>query len=75
MCVDIRDRNVVTIGLIRKLKVTQRAIERVMLGVSLRGRIRNEDFHKRTKVTEVARRIAKLKWAGHIARRTDDRWG
>ncbi|KAI8440994.1 hypothetical protein MSG28_009271 [Choristoneura fumiferana] len=30
----------------------------------------------RTKVTDIARRIAKLKWqwAGHIARRTDGRW-
>ena len=66
-----------TMGLIRKLKVTQRAMERAMLGVSLRDRIRNEDIRKRTKVTDVARRIAKLKWqwAGHIARRTDGRWG
>ena len=66
-----------TMGLIRKLKVTQRAMARAMLGVSLRDRIRNEDIRKRTKVTDVARRIAKLKWqwAGHIARRTDGRWG
>jgi hypothetical protein len=42
-----------------------------MLVVSLRDRIR-----KRTKVTDIARRIADLKWqwAGHIARRTDGRW-
>ena len=48
-----------------------------MLGVSLRDRIRNEEIRRRTKVTDIARRIAKLKWqwAGHIARRTDGRWG
>ncbi|KAI8435808.1 hypothetical protein MSG28_004034 [Choristoneura fumiferana] len=65
-----------TLGLMRKLKVTQRAMERTMLGVSLRDRIRNDDIRSRTKVTDIARRIAKLKWqwAGHIARRTDGRW-
>ncbi|KAL0852521.1 hypothetical protein ABMA27_017001 [Loxostege sticticalis] len=66
-----------TMGIIRKLKVTQRAMERAMLGVSLRDRIRNEEIRRRTKVTDIARRIANLKWqwAGHIARRTDGRWG
>ena len=66
-----------TIGLMNKLKVAQRAMERAMLGVSLRDRIRNDEIRKRTKVTDIAQRISKLKWqwAGHIARRTDDRWG
>jgi hypothetical protein len=43
---------------------------------SLRDRIRNDEIRKRTKVTDIARRIADLKWqwAGHIARRTDGRW-
>jgi hypothetical protein len=56
--------------LIRRLNVTQRAMERAMLGVSLRDRIRNDEIRKRTKVTEIARRIADLKWqwARHIAR-------
>ncbi|KAI8437485.1 hypothetical protein MSG28_011804 [Choristoneura fumiferana] len=65
-----------TMGLMRKLKVTQRAMERAMLGVSLRDRIRNDDIRSRTNVTDIARRIARLKWqwAGHIARRTDGRW-
>jgi hypothetical protein len=64
-------------GLIRRLNVTQRAMERAMLGVSLRDRIRNDEIRKRTKVTDIARRIADLKWqwAGHIARMTDGRWG
>ena len=48
-----------------------------MLGVSLRDRIRNEEIRRRTKVTDIARKISNLKWqwAGHIARRTDNRWG
>ncbi|CAH2217224.1 jg22441, partial [Pararge aegeria aegeria] len=64
-------------GLIRRLRVTQRAMERAMLGVSLRDQIRNEEIRRRTRVTDIAQRVAKLKWqwAGHIARRTDGRWG
>ncbi|CAK1604627.1 unnamed protein product [Parnassius mnemosyne] len=61
----------------RKLKVAQRAMERAMLGVSLRDKLRNEDIRSRTRITDIAQRISKLKWqwAGHIARRTDNRWG
>ncbi|KAI8433477.1 hypothetical protein MSG28_015512 [Choristoneura fumiferana] len=39
-------------GLMRKLKFTQRAMERAMLGVSLRDRIRNDDIRSRTKDEE-----------------------
>ena len=62
-----------TMGLISKLSIVQRAMERAMLGVSLRDRLRNEEIRRRTKVTDIAQRISKLKWqwAGHIARRTD----
>ncbi|CAH2270058.1 jg16518 [Pararge aegeria aegeria] len=62
-----------TMGLIRRLRVTQRAMERAMLGVSLRDRIRNVEIRRRTKVTDIAKRVAKLKWqwAGHIVRRKD----
>jgi hypothetical protein len=43
---------------------------------SLRGRFRNDEIHKRTKVTDIARRIdLKWQWVGHVARRTDGRWG
>ena len=50
-----------TMGFLRKLRVTQRAMDRAMLGVSLRDRIRNEEISRGTKVTDIARRIAKLK--------------
>jgi hypothetical protein len=48
-----------------------------MLGVSLRDRIRNQVIRQRTKVIDIAHRISILKWqwAGHISRRTDNRWG
>ncbi|CAH2242593.1 jg14129 [Pararge aegeria aegeria] len=63
-------------GLIRWLRVIQRAMERAMLGVSLCDRIRNVEIRRRTRVTEIAQRVAKLKWqwAGHIVRRKDGRW-
>lgn len=40
------------VGLMRKLKVAHRAIERVTLGISLRDRIRNEDTRRRTNLTD-----------------------
>ena len=59
-----------------RLRVAQRAMERVMLGISLRDRKTNEWIRRQTKVRDVMERIASLKWnwAGHIARMTDDRW-
>ncbi|CAH2097257.1 unnamed protein product [Euphydryas editha] len=46
-----------TKGLVHRFKVAQRAMERAMLGVSLKDRIRNETIRERTKVTDVAQRI------------------
>jgi hypothetical protein len=59
------------------IRVAQQAIERAILGVALRDRIRNQVIRQRSKVTDIAHRISMLKWqwAGHISRRTDDRWG
>ncbi|CAH2208482.1 jg22865 [Pararge aegeria aegeria] len=66
-----------TMGLIRRLRVSQRAMERSILGASLRDRISNVEIRRRTRVTDIAQRVAKLKWqrAGHIVRRRDGRWG
>ncbi|CAG9831296.1 unnamed protein product [Diabrotica balteata] len=59
-----------------KLRVTQRRMERSMLGITLRDRITNEDIRTRTRVTDIIEKIARLnwRWAGHIARMTDRRW-
>jgi hypothetical protein len=46
-----------TARLVHKLKVVQRALERTMLGVSLRDRTRNEVIRQKTKVTHIAHRI------------------
>ncbi|CAH2239535.1 jg21539 [Pararge aegeria aegeria] len=52
-------------------------MEKAMLGVSHSDQIRNEEIRRRTRVTDIAQLVAKLKWqwAGHIARRNDGRWG
>ncbi|RVE40262.1 hypothetical protein evm_015088, partial [Chilo suppressalis] len=50
-----------TTGRVHQFKVTQRAMERAMLGVSLKDRIRNDVIRQRTKVTDIAHRISKLK--------------
>lgn len=50
---------------------------RVLFGVSLRGRLLNENTCKKASFTDIVHSIVKLKWrwAGNIARRTDSRWG
>ncbi|CAH2267349.1 jg27532 [Pararge aegeria aegeria] len=52
-------------------------MERATLRVSLSDQIRNEEIRRRTRVTDIVQRVGKLKWrwAGHIARRTNRRWG
>lgn len=64
-----------TMNSANRLRVCQRAMERAMLGVSLRDRIRNVDIRRRTGVCDVVERVAKLKWqwAGHLAR-NNSKW-
>ncbi|CAH2240412.1 jg3820 [Pararge aegeria aegeria] len=52
-------------------------MKRAMLGVTLRDQIRIVEIRRRTKVTDIAQRVAKLKWqwAGQIVRRKGGRWG
>jgi len=60
----------------QRLRVTQRAMERCMLGITRRDRKTNEWTRAQTKVGDVIKTAKKLKWkwAGHIARRTDGWW-
>lgn len=59
-----------------KLQVTQRSMERAMLGISLRDKVRNEDIRRRSKVEDIAQAILSTKWswAGHVARLSEERW-
>nr|XP_013189558.1 unnamed protein product [Amyelois transitella] len=64
---------VTTQEVIHKLGVAQRHMERKIVGVCLKDRVTNKDLRRRSKVTDVGRRVAKLKWewAGHIARKSE----
>uniref|UniRef100_A0A914UST4 Reverse transcriptase domain-containing protein n=1 Tax=Plectus sambesii TaxID=2011161 RepID=A0A914UST4_9BILA len=59
-----------------KLAVTERAMERRLLKISLHDRIPNKRVRELSKVKDVvnAATRSKLRWAGHIARYTDGRW-
>ncbi|KAI8439795.1 hypothetical protein MSG28_013471 [Choristoneura fumiferana] len=59
-----------------QIEVAQRAMERVLLVVSLKDRIWNEEIRQRTKIIDIAHRISQLKWqwAGHNSLRADNRW-
>lgn len=61
---------------IQKLQTTQRSMERCMLGVTRRDRMRIETIRAQTRVDDVIETCKRLKWswAGHIARATDHRW-
>ena len=65
-----------TKALVKKLETSQRAIEREMLNVKLKGRIRNTIIRQRTRVTDIVQyeTNTKWKWAGHITRMKDNRW-
>ena len=59
-----------------KLRSMQRAHERIMLGVSLRDHIKSEEIRSKTGLLDIMSVISakKWKWAGHLARLTDNRW-
>lgn len=52
-------------------------MERAILGISLRDIMRNTEICRRTGLTDIGKVIArkKWKWAGHICRHADNRWG
>ncbi|KAI5737947.1 hypothetical protein M8J77_001036 [Diaphorina citri] len=60
----------------QKLQTAQRSMERSMLGITRRDRKRITWIRSQTKVMDIVERIKRMKWkwAGHIARRTDERW-
>jgi len=59
-----------------QLRVMQRAMERTVLGISLRDKIRNEKIRRRIEVVDIMKRISegKWQWVGHVARQNHDSW-
>ena len=57
------------------LRVAQRAMERAMLGITLRDRKRSTWIREKTKVKDIVQVVKQLKWrwAGHAARMSDNR--
>jgi endonuclease/exonuclease/phosphatase family metal-dependent hydrolase len=62
--------------IINKLKVFQKSLERSMLGLRLRDRVRSSRIRHKTKLKCVAEEACRIKWrwAGHVARSQDGRW-
>ena len=58
------------------LVTTQRKMERIMIGVTLKDRKSTEWIRKQSGLTDIIRSIreSKHRWAGHVARRRDNRW-
>ena len=60
----------------QKLRTAQHAMERRMLNITLRDKVRNSEITIKTKVKDIIEKTkeAKWRWAGHVARRDDNRW-
>ncbi|KAE9421398.1 hypothetical protein Angca_007300, partial [Angiostrongylus cantonensis] len=64
----------------RSLSVTERAVERTMLGVSrfaqLRDGIRSSDLRQRSKIKDAVlyAKQSKIRWDRHVMRMNDNRW-
>lgn len=59
-----------------KIRSTQRAHERIMLGYKLKDRKRASWIRQQTKLNDLvqATKSAKWRWAGHVQRLNDNRW-
>ncbi|KAL0821652.1 hypothetical protein ABMA28_005093 [Loxostege sticticalis] len=55
---------------------SQTKMERSMLGIRIKDKIRNKKIRKITKLADVVKRIRQLKWkwAGHVCRMENSRW-
>lgn len=60
----------------KPIQTTQRKMERKILHISLRDRVKNTTIRERTQVKDAAHsaQILKWKWAGHVIRLNPDRW-
>ena len=60
----------------QKLRSAQHAMERRMLNITLRDKVKNSVIRNKTKVKDIIEKIkeAKLRWVGYIPKRDDNRW-
>lgn len=61
---------------INKLQLAQRAMERLMLGITKSDIMPSTTIRNKTKVVNIVKHLTKSKrrWAGHVARSKDDQW-
>lgn len=59
-----------------KLVRCQRSMERTMLGLKLKDKVRSTDIRHKTKLTDILVRIDQLKWrwTGHMLRCKEEKW-
>lgn len=59
-----------------KIAKCQRAMERSILNIKLKDKVKSSDIRKETETIDVLQhaQLLKWKWAGHLARTTDQRW-
>lgn len=64
-----------TNAILNKMQVTQRRMERPLLGITLGDKVPDEVIRERTGLRNAFDKIVKMKWnwAEHVARMTDDR--
>ena len=60
----------------QRVQINQRRMERSMLGITLKDKIRNEDLRRKTKVKSIASVCCRLKWkwGGHVMRQGNFKW-
>ena len=63
-----------TVKVANKLRTAQRAIERLMLGITLEDRVCSEEIRRQTKVEDIIQcaSIFKWYWVRHVARQQED---
>ena len=59
-----------------KLAVAQRSMERSMLNITWKDKIRNEVVRSKTQVKDIIEKVQNMKcqWAGHLARMNNNKW-
>lgn len=66
----------ITREIIDKIQKFPRAIERSLLNIKIKDKVKSSDIRKRTNILDAAEMACRLKWrwAGHTARTSDNRW-
>ena len=60
----------------KKIQVCQRKMERKILDIKIKDKVKNEEVRKRSNIEDVATIAKQLKWSwgGHVARMEQERW-